>query len=71
MRAVDAAVKLVVPVADQEPEPVGPLAEIHQQVAGLLSHAGPGGVGGDPGDVHPRRTCSTPDKEVTRAYPWS
>jgi len=44
--------ELAVPVADQEPEPVGALAEVHQQVAGLLSDPGRGRVGGDPGDVH-------------------
>ena len=30
--------ELAVSVADQEPEPVGALTEVHQQVAGLLSH---------------------------------
>jgi hypothetical protein len=30
--------ELIVPVADQEPEPVGAITEVHQQVAGLLSH---------------------------------
>ena len=44
--------ELAVPVADQEPEPVGAIAEIHEQVAGLLGDPGSGGVGGDPGDVH-------------------
>ena len=39
-----------VPVADQEP--FGAVAEVHEQVAGLLGHPGPGGVGGDSGDVH-------------------
>ena len=41
--------ELAVPVADQEPEPVGAFAKVHQQVAGLLGDPGPGGVGGDPG----------------------
>jgi hypothetical protein len=49
---VERGSELVVPVMDQEPEPVGALAEVHEQVAGLLGHPGPGGVGGDPGDVH-------------------
>jgi hypothetical protein len=44
--------ELAVPVADQEPEPVGAFAEIHEQVAGLLGDPGAGGVGGDPGEVH-------------------
>jgi hypothetical protein len=30
----------------------GAVAEIHQQVPGLLGDPGSGGVGGDPGDVH-------------------
>ena len=50
--ASKAAVNLAVPVADQEPELVGVVAEVHEQVAGLLGDPGPGGVGGDPGDVH-------------------
>ena len=33
-------------VADEEPEPVGVLAEVHQQVAGLLSGPRPVGMGG-------------------------
>jgi hypothetical protein len=41
-----------VPVADQEPKLGGAVTEVHQQVAGLLANPGPGGVGGDPGDVH-------------------
>ena len=44
--------ELAVPVAYQEPEPVGSIAEVHQQVACLLGDPGPGGVGGDPADVH-------------------
>jgi hypothetical protein len=60
---VDAVVKLVVPVADQEPEPVGPAGrDPHQQVAGLLSHAGSGGVGGDPGEVNPAAAMLDPTR---------
>src|SRR5262245_27869814 len=44
--------ELAVSVADQEPELVGAVAEVHEQVAGLLGDPVPGGVGGDPGDVH-------------------
>ena len=40
------------PVADQEPEPGGSIAEIDQQVAGLLRNPGPGRVGCDSHDVH-------------------
>jgi hypothetical protein len=31
---VEGGGEFAVPVADQEPEPVGPVSEIHQQVAG-------------------------------------
>src|SRR6476469_3961363 len=40
--------ELAVPIADQEPEPIAAIAEVHQQVAGLLGDPGAGGVGGDP-----------------------
>src|SRR6478735_7998863 len=49
---VEGGGELAVPVADQEPDPVGAFAEVHQQVAGLLGGPVPGGVGGDPGDVY-------------------
>ena len=39
-------------VADEGPELGEAIAEIHQQVAGLLGDPGAGGVGGDPGEVH-------------------
>jgi hypothetical protein len=38
--------ELAVPVADQEPEPVGAFAEVDEQVAGLLGDPVSGGVGG-------------------------
>jgi hypothetical protein len=34
-RGVERGGELAVPVADQEPEPLGAIAELHQQVAGL------------------------------------
>ena len=49
---VEGGGELAVPVADQESEPVGAIAEVHEQVAGLLGNPGPGRVGGDPGGVH-------------------
>ena len=49
---VEGGGELAVPVADQEPELVGAVAEVHQQVAGLLGDPGAGGVGGDPGEVY-------------------
>ena len=45
--------ELAVAVADQESEPAGAFAEIHEQVTGLLGGPRPGGVGGDAQDVHP------------------
>jgi hypothetical protein len=44
--------ELAVPVADQEPESLGALAEIHQQVAGLLGDPVSGRVSGDPREMH-------------------
>ena len=40
-----------VPVVDQEVELLGTVAQVHQQVAGLLGDPAAGGVGGDPGGV--------------------
>ena len=45
---VEGGGELAVPVADQEPEPIGAVAEVHQQVAGLLGGPGPGRVAGHP-----------------------
>jgi len=50
--SVERGSELAVTVTDQEPEPVGSIVEVREQVAGLLGDPGPGGVGGDPGDVH-------------------
>jgi len=59
--------ELAVPVADQEPEPVGAIAEVHQQVAGLLGHPGTGRVGGDPGEVHVAATVLDHEEDVEAA----
>ena len=64
---VEGGSELAVPVADQEPEPVGALAEIHQQVAGLLGHPGIGWVGGDPGEVHAATLVLDHDEDVEAA----
>ena len=64
---VEGGGELAVPVADQEPEPVGAIAEVHQQVAGLLGDPGPGGVGGDPGDVHAAAVVLDNDENVEAA----
>jgi hypothetical protein len=61
---VEGGGELAVPVADQEPELIGSVAKVDEQVAGLLGDPGAGGVGGDPGEVdaatglRPRRSCS-------------
>jgi hypothetical protein len=44
--------ELAVPVADQELEPAGAVAEVHQEVAGLLGGPIPGRMSGDAEDVH-------------------
>jgi hypothetical protein len=59
--------ELAVPVADQEPEPVGAIAEIHQQVAGLLGDPDIGGMGGDPGDVHAATAVLDHDEDIEAA----
>jgi hypothetical protein len=50
--SVEGGGELAVPVADQEAKPVGVVLEVHEQIAGLLGHPRPGGVGGDPGKVY-------------------
>ena len=64
---VEGGGELAVPVADQEPEPVGAIAEIHQQVAGLLGDPGPGRVCGDPGEVHAATLVLDHDQNVEAA----
>ena len=39
------------PIADEEPEPPDAIAEVHQEVAGLLGGPGPVRVPGHPQDV--------------------
>ena len=59
--------EFAVPVADQEPEPLGALTEIYQQVAGLLGDPGAGGVGGDPRDVHAATVVLDDEENVEAA----
>jgi hypothetical protein len=59
--------ELAVAVADQELKTFGVVAELHEQVAGLLGGPGPGGVGGDPGDVHPAGAVLDHDEHVETA----
>ena len=58
---------VAVPVADQEPESVRALAEVHEKVAGLLGGPGAGGMGGDPGDVHAATPVFDDDQDVETA----
>ena len=44
--------ELAVPVTDQEPKLLGSITEVHEQVAGLLSDPGPGGMSGYSRYVH-------------------
>jgi hypothetical protein len=48
---VEGGGELGISVADQELESFGVVAEVGEQVAGLLGAPGSGGMGGDPGDV--------------------
>ena len=64
---VEGGGELGVAVADQEPEPVGAVVEVHEQVAGLLGDPGAGRVGGDPGDVHAATVVLDDDENVEPA----
>jgi hypothetical protein len=46
---VEGGGELAVPVADQEAEPAGVVGQVRDQVAGLLGHPRPGGMGGATG----------------------
>jgi hypothetical protein len=59
--------EFAVSVADQESEAVGAVAEIHEQVAGLLGDPDAGGMGGDPGEVHAATAVLDHDKDVEAA----
>ena len=59
--------EFAVPVADQEPEPIGAFVEVDEQVAGLLGDPGSGGVGGDPGEVHAAAIVLDHDQDVEAA----
>ena len=64
---VEGGGELAVSVTDQEPEPLGPVTQVHQQVAGLLSDPGAGGMGGDSGDVHAAAAVLDHDQDVEAA----
>jgi hypothetical protein len=59
--------RIAVPVADQEAEPAGVVGQVRDQVAGLLGHPRPGGMGGDPGDVHAATAVLDHDEDVEAA----
>jgi len=59
--------EFAVSVADQKPEPVGAVAEVHEKVAGLLGDPGAGGVGGDPGEVHAAAAVFDDEEDVEAA----
>jgi len=51
-RSSNAVVNFTIPVADEEPESPGPLAKVHQEVAGLLGGPGSGWMSRDAHDMH-------------------
>ena len=59
--------ELAVAVTDEESELGGAVAEIHQQVPGLLGDPSSGGVDGDTGDVHAAGGVFDQDKDVEAA----
>jgi hypothetical protein len=64
---VEGSGELGVAIADQEPELLGAVGEVHQQVANLLGHPIAAGMGGDPGDVHAAGGVLDDDQEVEPA----
>ena len=56
--------ELAVAIADQEPEPGGAFAEVHEQVTGLLSGPRTRGTGGDAQDVHAAGLALHHDQDV-------
>ena len=61
---VEGGGELGISVADQEPELFGLVAEVHQEVAGLLGDPRPGRMGGDPGEVHAAAPVLDHDQDV-------
>ena len=64
---VEGGGELAVSVADQEPKFGDAVAEVDEQVAGLLGDPGAGGVGGDPGEVHPAAVVLDHEQDVEAA----
>jgi hypothetical protein len=69
--ASNAAVNLLSRSRIKNRKRVGAIAEIHQQVTGLLGHPGSGRVGGDPGDVHAAPLVLDHDEDVEAAQKHS
>jgi hypothetical protein len=67
---VEAGGELAVSVADQETELGGAVAEVHEQVAGLLGDPGAGGVGGDPGEVYTTAAVLDHDQDAEAAQEY-
>jgi hypothetical protein len=59
--------ELGVSVADQESKLFGVVAEVHEQVAGLLGDPGAGGVGSDPGEVYAPTVVLDHEQDVEAA----
>jgi hypothetical protein len=58
--------ELGVSVADQETQPLDPIAKVGEQVAGLLGHPCSGRVGRDTGEVHRRVLNSMKNRTYSR-----
>ena len=63
---VEGGDELGISVADQEPELLGAVTEVHEQVAGLLGDPGAGGMGGDPAEVYAAQEDGVDVGEVDR-----
>src|SRR4051812_31407728 len=61
---VEGGGELPVPVANQESELSGVVAELHEQVAGLLGDPVPGGVGSVVVDMYAAVPCSGPVRDI-------
>jgi hypothetical protein len=62
--ASKAVVNFLLPVANQESELSGVVAELHEQVAGLLGDPVPGGVGSVVVDMYAAVPCSGPVRDI-------
>jgi hypothetical protein len=65
--ASKAAVNLLSRSRIRKPELLGAVAEVHQQVAGLLGDPGAGGLSGDPREVYPAAAVLDNHQDVEAA----